>query len=116
MIPIARWRAGTSRRGSSSTRRSSIRARSPSSRRRASLLPHILVGVAAVALLATGAGLLASAGADYDALDRSCAPACNPADWAGVQTRANASYGLLAAGGIVAAADVALWIHHAVRS
>lgn len=70
--------------------------------------PIALAPIAVAALVAGGA-LLAVANNDYGHLQGSCSPACAPSDVSPLRTRQNAGIALLAVGGVVAAADVALW-------
>lgn len=76
-----------------------------------SYLAPAIVGGCAVALLAVGGGLAGSVVPDYNRLKISCANGnCPPSDWQSLQARERAGVGLLIAGGIVAAADVVLWV------
>jgi beta-phosphoglucomutase-like phosphatase (HAD superfamily) len=70
----------------------------------------IVVGAGAIALLATGIALAASVAPGFNDLKATCAPACDPADWQGLQRRANAGYALIAIAGVAAAVDIGLWI------
>jgi hypothetical protein len=81
---------------------------------RAHLVP-IVVAAAALAVLATGIALAASVKPSYDDLMSSCAPACDPSAWHGLEQRANAGYALVGIGAAAAAADVALWIWQLAR-
>jgi hypothetical protein len=81
-------------------------------------LPLVVGGLTVAAALAGTALYFGSALPGYQALDSgpsSCRP-CTPADYAGVKTAAEASYGLWIAAGVIAAVDVALWIVHALRA
>jgi hypothetical protein len=67
------------------------------------------VGAAALALLATGAGLYFSALADYDRLKGDCGSGCAPSTWQDARLRADVGYGFLAAGAAAAVVDGVLW-------
>ena len=95
---------------------------SAADRPRLRLAVPIVVGVAGVALTATGAGLVGSVGPDYDALQRRW-QAQGPtsavvASADSLRAREIAGWTLLGIGGAALVADVALWIvarrHHAV--
>jgi tetratricopeptide (TPR) repeat protein len=78
-------------------------------RPRFGLAAPVVVGVAALALVATGLGLYFSAGSAFDGLSSSCAPHCDRAQWTGLQAEERAGVGLLAIGGALALVDVVLW-------
>jgi tetratricopeptide (TPR) repeat protein len=86
-------------------------ATSPPPRHRLRPAAIAVAGVAVAALLA-GAGAYGVASRDYgDLYSTTCVShLCTPNDWSGAQTAANAGYGLFAAAGAAAAADVVLWI------
>jgi hypothetical protein len=82
--------------------------------RRRFLAPGILGG-AALAFAATGAGLLGSVKVDYDRLASgpgSCRP-CSDAQVDPLRTRAIAGYVMLGFAGALAVIDVVLWIRAA---
>jgi tetratricopeptide (TPR) repeat protein len=74
------------------------------------------VGVTALALGVIGAALLGSAASDYGRLEGDCAVRqCWPRDWAGPQSRADASYALFGVAGALAVGDIVLWVLDARR-
>ncbi len=92
--------------------------RGPASRRRALRSASIAVGVVALALGATGAGLLGSAAVDYGALHDGCGVAgdCARASYAGVERRDLAGKGLLGVAGAALVIDLGLWIAYARKA
>ncbi|MSP61390.1 MAG: tetratricopeptide repeat protein [Myxococcales bacterium] len=82
---------------------------------RTNTVPLIVGGLALVSL-ATGVALALSVAPSYRALRDTCAPRCAPAQWEGLQGRANAGYAFIGIGVVAAAADVFLWIYQARQS
>ncbi len=72
------------------------------------IAPVVLAPIA-VGTLVTGAVLLGVTHKDFDHLHGSCSPACAPSDVSPLRARETAGIALLATGGVLAAADVALW-------
>jgi tetratricopeptide (TPR) repeat protein len=81
----------------------------PPSRRPIPLWAPAALGGAALALLGVGLGLYLSAHLRFGELQSSCSPGCNPSEWSGLDVREQAGIGLIAVGGIAAAADAVLW-------
>jgi tetratricopeptide (TPR) repeat protein len=77
--------------------------------RRRRLIAPIAVGGAALVTAVVAAGLLGSVGPDYDHLKQQCMGTCMPAQWAGLEARADAGYALIAIAGAAAVADGVLW-------
>jgi tetratricopeptide (TPR) repeat protein len=82
--------------------------RAAPSRRR--LVAPIVVGGAALLTAVVGSALVGSVAPDYDRLRRDCQGACQPAQWSGLQARADAGYVLWGVAGALAIADATLWI------
>jgi hypothetical protein len=71
------------------------------------------LGLVAVAVAATGAGLWGSARADYDRLNASpCGllGVCQPSSWDGARARERAGYSLVAIAGATAAVSLIVWL------
>jgi tetratricopeptide (TPR) repeat protein len=83
--------------------------RTPPARRPRPVAPGI-VAAAALAFVGVGAGLAASARADFSALSGSCSPYCQPSSWAGLPGREAAGWATLGMGAVAAAVDVVLWV------
>jgi tetratricopeptide (TPR) repeat protein len=77
-------------------------------KRRVPVWAPVVVGVVALGALASGLGLYLSTASSFDDLKGSCAPGCDRGAWAGLPEREQAGIGLMAVGGVLAAADVAL--------
>jgi tetratricopeptide (TPR) repeat protein len=82
-------------------------------------IPAIVVGAGALAAVVIGGGLYGSAAADFPARRNYCASLprpCQPFDWSDLSARANGAYALWAIGGVLAVADVVLWVIDAKRA
>jgi tetratricopeptide (TPR) repeat protein len=80
-----------------------------------SLVPPLVVGVAALAAVAAGTALVVTVKPDYDAVQASCPHDCPEDRWSDLRTRAYAGYALWAVGGALAVTDVVMWIVRARR-
>jgi tetratricopeptide (TPR) repeat protein len=78
--------------------------------RRPSVAAPLAIGVAAIVSVVVASALVASVRGPYDDLNATCPYPCPEAQWSHLAARANAGYGLWAAGGALVAVDVGLWI------